>query len=83
MKKIDWSGLGRAYLFFWFFSGVNHSLLLVTGATGSVPFRQGVVFSLLWLIPLLLFPNRTRVIAATIGVVLWLFSMVNLGYFAI
>jgi heptose-I-phosphate ethanolaminephosphotransferase len=82
-KKIDWSGLGRAFLFFWFFSGVTHSLLLFSGATGSVPFRQGVVFSLLWLIPLLLFPKRTRVISAAIGGVLWLFSLINLGYFAV
>ena len=83
MQKIDWSGLGRAYLFFWFFSGVSHSLLLFSGATGFFPFRQGIIFSLLWLIPLLLLPRHAGKVSAGIGMVLWLFSLVNLGYFAI
>lgn len=83
MSKIDWSGLGRAYLFFWYFPGITHVLLLATGATGILPLRQGIIFSLLWLIPLLLFPKHTRAIAAVIGLPLWLLSLVNLGYFAI
>jgi heptose-I-phosphate ethanolaminephosphotransferase len=80
---IDWRGLGWAYLFFWYFSGVTHSLLQIAGATGFFPFRQGFIFSALWLIPLLLLPQRTRAITAVLGVVLWAFSLINLGYFAI
>ena len=83
MHSIDWRGLGRAFLFFWFFSAVCHTLLLVSGATGYFPFRQGFIFSLLWLIPLLLFPRHARPISASIGLVLWVFSLINLGYFAI
>ena len=83
MRAIDWRGLGRAFLFFWFFSAVCHTLLLVSGATGYFPFRQGFIFSLLWLIPLLLFPRHARPISAGIGLVLWVFSLINLGYFAI
>ncbi len=83
MRKIDWRGLGIAYLFFWFFSGVCHALLLGTGATGFFPLRQGIIFSALWLLPLVLFPRHTRPIAAVIGLMLWGFSLVNLGYFVI
>ena len=83
MRAIDWRGLGRAFLFFWFFSAVCHTLLLVSGATGYFPFRQGFIFSLLWLIPLLLFPRHARPISAGIGLFLWVFSLINLGYFAI
>jgi len=36
-----------------------------------------------WLEPMLLFPNRTRLLAALIGVVLWACSMASLGYFFI
>jgi heptose-I-phosphate ethanolaminephosphotransferase len=39
--------------------------------------------SALWLAPMLLFPKKTRVLAAVIGVVLWACSMASLGYFFI
>ena len=83
MPTIDWRGLGRAFLFFWYFSGICHALLLYTGATGFLPLRQGFIFSLAWLVPLLLFPQKAKPIAAAIGIVLWLSSLANLGYFAI
>ena len=83
MPTIDWRGLGRAFLFFWFFSAVCHALLLFTGATGFFPMRQGFIFSLLWLVPLLLFPRQAKAISAVLGVVLWASSLVNLGYFII
>lgn len=83
MPTIDWRGLGRAFLFFWYFSAVCHVLLLYSGATGFFPIRQGFIFSLAWLVPLLLFPQKARAIAAAIGVVLWISSLTNLGYFAI
>jgi len=83
MQKVDWRGLGHAFLFFWYFTAVCHFLLLLSGATGFIPLRRGFVFSLLWLIPLLIHPIGARKIAAGIGVMLWAFSLVGLGYFAI
>jgi heptose-I-phosphate ethanolaminephosphotransferase len=80
---IDWRGLAAAWLFFWYFSGVTHILLLASGATGFFPLRQGIIVSTLWLIPMLLFPARGRTIAGGVGLVLWMLSIVNLGYFAI
>lgn len=83
MPSLDWRGLARAFVFFWYFSAVTHALLFFSGATGFLPLRQGFVFSLLWLIPLLLFPNRVRPISAGIGVILGLGALINLGYFSI
>lgn len=83
MHLIDWRGLGRAFAFFWYFSAVTHFLLFFTGATGFLPLRQGFIFSLLWLLPLLIFPARARQISAVVGVVLGIGALVNLGYFAI
>lgn len=80
---IDWRGLGRAYLFFWYFSGIHHLLLQLADNTSFSAFRLAAVASLLWLIPLLLVPQKTRQIAAGIGLVLWAFSLVSLGYFCI
>jgi heptose-I-phosphate ethanolaminephosphotransferase len=81
--SIDWRGLGWAYLFFWYFSGLMHVLLQLGGATTSYGLRQATVASILWLIPLLLFPQRTRQISAGIGLVLWAFSLVSLGYYCV
>ncbi|MDZ4140589.1 MAG: phosphoethanolamine transferase CptA [Methylotenera sp.] len=81
--KTDWRGLFRLYAFFFYFSGVTHVILQLMGATVFVGLRQAIVMSLLWLIPVLLFPQRTKAISALIGAVLWLFSLVNLGYFCI
>jgi heptose-I-phosphate ethanolaminephosphotransferase len=83
MTCADWRPVGRSFLFFWYFSAVCHALLMFSGATGFFPFRQGVIFSLIWLIPVLLFPGKTRAIAAAVGLFLWVASLINLGYFAI
>ncbi|MBM3391272.1 MAG: phosphoethanolamine transferase CptA [Betaproteobacteria bacterium] len=80
---LDWDALGRAYLFFWYFSGVTHLLLVASGATGFSPLRHGLLNSLLWLVPLLAFPRQGVRLAGLIGLALWAFSLVNLGYFAI
>lgn len=82
-EKIDWRGLGWAYLFFWYFSGLMHVFLQLGGATTSYGLRQATVASILWLAPLLLFPQRTRQLAAGIGLVLWAFSLVSLGYYCV
>ena len=82
-SRIDWRGLGWAFLFFWYFSGVVHVMLQMNGATTSFGLRQATIASLLWLIPLILVPQRARQLAAGIGIMLWVFSLFSLGYFAI
>ncbi len=82
-KGFDWAGLGWLFLFFWYFSGITQLLILLTGTSGFTGFRQAFVMSAIWLAPMLLFPARTRVLAAVIGVVLWACSMASLGYFFI
>ncbi|HEY8354903.1 MAG TPA: phosphoethanolamine transferase CptA [Methylophilaceae bacterium] len=83
LSPICWGKLLRLYLFFFYFSGITHFLLQITGSTIFVGFRQAVYMSLLWLIPVLLMPRYTKLIAALIGSVLWATSMVSLGYFCI
>lgn len=81
--RVDWAGLGWAFLFFWYFSGVTQALIQLTGTAGFTGFRQAFLLSSLWLIPLLLFPARARLLAALIGVPLWLCSLAAFGYFLI
>ncbi|MCL2021679.1 MAG: phosphoethanolamine transferase CptA [Betaproteobacteria bacterium] len=81
VQRVDWAGLFWLYLFFWYFSGVLQTLLLPTA--GIHGFRGAFFMSFIWLAPVLLLPQWTRQIAATIGVILWISSMVSLGYWGI
>ena len=80
---IDWAGLGWAFLFFWYFSGVTQILIYASDSAGFSGLRQSLLLSLLWLVPLLLFPARARLLAGLIGVPLWLCSLAGFGYFLI
>ena len=82
-KGFDWAGLGWLFLFFWYFSGITQLLIQLSGTSGFSGFRQAFFLSAVWLAPLLIFPRRTRLLAALIGVVLWACSLASLGYFFI
>ncbi|AST71289.1 hypothetical protein BFG07_23155 [Kosakonia cowanii] len=75
--------LGWALLYFWYFSTVLQVAILVSGYSGTNGFRDSILFSSLWLIPVFLFPRYTRAIAAAIGVVLWATSLSMLSYYVI
>ena len=81
--RFDWAGFLWLFLFFWYFSGITQLLIQLTGTSGFSGFRQAFTMSAIWLAPMLLFPRKTRVLAALIGVVLWACSMASLGYFFI
>jgi heptose-I-phosphate ethanolaminephosphotransferase len=82
-SRSTWANLGWAYLFFWYFSGVAQLLIIRAGVAGWKGLIQASMVTLLWLIPLVLFPARARGLAALIGVVLWASSLAGLGYFLI
>jgi heptose-I-phosphate ethanolaminephosphotransferase len=82
-KGVDWAGLGWAFLFFWYFSGVTQLLIQLTGTAGFSGFRQALLASALWLVPVLLWPARARQLAAVIGTLLWLCSLGSFGYFLV
>ena len=82
-KGFDWAGLCWLFVFFWYFSGITQLLIQLSGTSGFSGFRQAFFMSAIWLAPVLIFPRRTRMLAALIGVVLWACSMASLGYFFI
>lgn len=80
---IDWAGLGWMFLFFWYFSGATQLMIQLTGTAGFAGFRQAFLVSAFWMVPLLLFPARTKQLAAGIGLPLWLCSLAGFGYFLV
>ena len=79
----SWKALLWALLYVCYFSSVLQVAIIITGYSGSVGLRDSLLFSSLWLIPLLLFPRQIRTTAAVIGVILWLPSLAALGYYVI
>ena len=77
--KFSWKALGWALLYFWFFSTLLQVVICLTGYSGTNGLRDSLLFSSLWLIPVFLFPNRIRIIAAVIGMVLWAASLAALS----
>lgn len=71
------------YLFFFYFSGITHVILQATDSSSFIGLRQALYMSLLWLVPVLLFPKKTKLIAGGIGVVLWATSLLSVAYFCI
>lgn len=72
-----------AYLFFLYFSAATQLLILTSGMSGTVGLRQAFFMSLLWLIPLLVWPHKAKPIAAIIGVFLWAGSLVGFSYWLV
>ena len=79
----SWKALGWAVLYFCFFSTALQLVIYATGYSGSNGLRDSILFSLLWLVPVFLFPKQTRIIGAIIGVVLWAASLAAISYFLI
>ncbi|HFO6689919.1 TPA: hypothetical protein ACHKUQ_005675, partial [Escherichia coli] len=75
--------MGWALIYFWYFSTLLQIIICLTGYSGTNGLRDSLLFSSLWLIPVFLFPERIKVTAALIGVVLWGTSLAALCYYLI
>jgi len=71
------------FLFFFYFSGVHQTIIYFSGIAGFFGISQSLVMSLLWLVPVMLFPARGKLIAGIAGVVLWASSLFSMGYLAL
>ncbi|WP_426446972.1 phosphoethanolamine transferase CptA [Siccibacter colletis] len=80
---LSWPALAWVLIYFWYFSSVLQIIILASGYSGTNGLRDSLLYSSLWLIPVLLFPGKTRLIAGIIGVVLWAVSICALAYYVI
>ena len=71
------------FLFFFYFSGVHQAIIYASGIAGFFGLSQALVMSLLWLVPVMLFPARGKLIAGIVGVVLRASSLFSMGYLAL
>ncbi|MEB7925285.1 phosphoethanolamine transferase CptA [Atlantibacter hermannii] len=82
-RSFSWPALAWVLTYFWYFSSVLQIIILASGYSGTNGLRDSLLYSSLWLIPVLLFPGKTRVIAGAIGIVLWAVSACALAYYVI
>lgn len=81
--RISWKAVFSLYLFFAYFSVLPQLLLFVTDSTVFVGLRQAIVMSVFWFVPVLLLPRFFKQVTLSIGVLLWLGSLVSIAYFCI
>ncbi|RXJ86762.1 phosphoethanolamine transferase CptA [Arcobacter sp. CECT 8985] len=82
-KKSTFLMLFKYQLFFFYFTAVYQSLCFLFNVSGFVGLRNSFYYTLIWLIPILIFQKHSKKIAFVIGVFLWLASLPSLFYFLI
>ena len=82
-NKFSWSALIFNILFFTYFSSALQLYIFLSGHSNAIGLRDSIIYSLIWLIPVLIFPNYTRKIATIFGLIVGCLSLVSVGYFVI
>ncbi|EGY9897736.1 phosphoethanolamine transferase CptA, partial [Escherichia coli] len=77
----SWCALGWAIFYFGFFSTLLQVIIFSSGYSGTNGIRDSLLFSCLWLIPVFLYPDRIKIIAAVVGFILWGTSLAALCYY--
>ncbi|MEJ1741450.1 hypothetical protein SMA57_28890, partial [Escherichia coli] len=68
---------------YFIFSTLLQVIIFSTGYGGINGIRDSLLFSSLWRIPVFLFPERIKIIAAVVGIILWTTSLTALCYYFI
>lgn len=83
VQKFSFSSLFLIILFFTYFSSALQLYISLSGHSNFIGLRDSIIYSLIWLIPVLFFPNHTRKIAAIYGIIVGGLSLISLAYFVI
>ncbi|MBX4133549.1 phosphoethanolamine transferase CptA [Frischella sp. Ac48] len=83
-KKINfWQTFFWQYLFYAYFSCGLQLVLVITKHSMIGGLRDSLIYTLLCLIPGLIFPKYCKKIALILGIILWLTSLIPISYFCI
>jgi heptose-I-phosphate ethanolaminephosphotransferase len=79
----SWSTLIFVILFFTYFSCALQLYIFFSGHSNAIGLRDSIIYSLIWLIPVFIFPKYTKKIATVYGLVVGGLSLIPVGYFTI
>ena len=82
-KSFSWSNFWRYFFYFFYFSGLYQIIIYSSGIAGISGLFQAITMSFLWLIPMLLLPDYSRIISALSGILLWASSLITMAYLAL
>ena len=82
-RNFNWCSLVYVILYFCYFSSALQLYIALTGHANFTGLRDSIIYSLIWLVPILFFPNITKKYAAIYGLVIGGLSLISIGYFTI
>ena len=89
MQKLDnsagfnWRSLIYVILFFCYFSCSLQLYIALSGHANFIGLRDSIIYSMIWLVPVLFFPRYTKKIATVYGIIIGGLSLSSIGYFTI
>lgn len=82
-KRIFWVDIGWIFLLFWYLTSTTQLLLTLSGATSFEGFKDTTLTTVFWLIPIFLFPQKTRNVTLIVGLLIWLSALPAFAYFLV
>jgi len=81
LNNQSWINLFKYFLFFFYFSAIYQTFCFIFNVSGFVGLRESFYATFFWLIPIMMFPKKSKQISAVIAVFLWFASLPSLLYF--
>lgn len=82
-KRIFWVDIGWIFLLFWYLTSTTQLLLTLSGATSFEGFKDTTLTTVFWLVPIFLFPQKTRNVTLIVGLLIWLSALPAFAYFLV
>ncbi|MCX8659511.1 phosphoethanolamine transferase CptA [Gilliamella sp. B2772] len=82
-RNFSWRSLVYAILYFCYFSCALQLYIALSGHANFIGLRDSIIYSMIWLVPTLFFPNITKKFATIYGIIVGGLSLISIGYFTI
>lgn len=82
-RNFSWRSLVYAILYFCYFSCALQLYIALSGHANFIGLRDSIIYSMIWLVPILFFPNITKKFATIYGIIVGGLSLISIGYFTI
>lgn len=82
-RNFSWRSLVYAILYFCYFSCALQLYIALSGHANFIGLRDSIIYSMIWVIPVLFFPHFTKKYATIYGIIVGGLSLISIGYFTI
>jgi heptose-I-phosphate ethanolaminephosphotransferase len=82
-QRIPRLDIGWIFLLFWYLTSTTQLFLTLSGATSFEGFKDTTLTTVLWLVPIFLFPQKTKKVTLIVGLLIWLSALPAFAYFLV